>query len=223
MFSKSSIIVLLGAASFLQTALSIPVACPKPGDRPAKDDTSELTMTPNGGAELPPPSDGLTLKFVTVGRGTQNYTCADSTEASIPKAVGAIATLHDGKAVAKRSRKAFDNLPGLSLYANGVILLPLPTIGKHYFDASGTPVFDLGAKGVFKGKKLANVPAPAKAHKGLKGEGAVDWLQLGDTGASTGITQTYRVVTAGGKAPATCQGQPKDIQVQYATQYWFYG
>ncbi len=101
----------------------------------------------------------------------------------------------------------------------------IPVIGHHYFDGAGVPTFDLGSTGFVRGKKSGDIPAPANACKGPnnQGDGAVDWLALSDAGGSKDLSEAYRVETAGGKAPASCSGQPKDIQVQYAAQYWFYG
>jgi hypothetical protein len=52
---------------------------------------------------------------------------------------------------------------------------------------------------------------------GPSGSAAVPWLKLlAKDGATGGIKEVYRVDTAGGSAPATCQGQPANIQVQYS-------
>ncbi|ETS81182.1 hypothetical protein PFICI_06184 [Pestalotiopsis fici W106-1] len=103
---------------------------------------------------------------------------------------------------------------------------PLSVLGRHYFDAALTPTFDLynadGGDGLlFKGGKLSGVKAPASADPGLLNTGAVDWLQLGDKGASIGLTEVYRVVTAGG-GPLTCDEAGQVFSVPYASQYWFY-
>jgi hypothetical protein len=101
-----------------------------------------------------------------------------------------------------------------------------PIIGSHYFQADGTPTFDLiTVREILFAKKVADIKAPASANKGLGGYGAVDWLALGDKSESVGLRQVYRVVTAGGSAPATCTegGANTIISVQYAAEYWFYG
>ncbi|KAL8966649.1 MAG: hypothetical protein Q9183_003275 [Haloplaca sp. 2 TL-2023] len=186
----------------------------------------------NGTASLPAPTAGLTLKAITLGRGTQNYTCAaGSTDA--PKAIGAVADLLDattllpylppsaGLAVVNILTKyvvSFD----VSILAKSTI----PVLGKHIFDEFGVPTFDLGDKGLLKAKLLAKIAAPKGAVKGPKnkGEGAVDWLALTDAPGSVGLKAVYRVETAGGKAPASCGGgEERVIEVQYAAQYWFYG
>ena len=48
----------------------------------------------NGGAtELPSPASNLTLKYILLGHGIQNYTCGS--EGAEPKATGALAALYD--------------------------------------------------------------------------------------------------------------------------------
>lgn len=99
------------------------------------------------------------------------------------------------------------------------------TLGHHKFDAAGVPIFNIGEKGLFRGKKHQAIAAPKNALKGVngKGDGAVDWLELCAVDGSKKIQKAYRVYTAGGKAPKSCAGQPTNIEVQYAAHYWFYG
>ena len=65
----------------------------------------------------------------------------------------------------------------------------------------------------------ADLVAPAPGGDAKPG---VDWLKLADKGGSTGVNQVYRVNTAGGKPPKTCDGQGSDITSPYAALYWFY-
>ncbi len=96
--------------------------------------------------------------------------------------------------------------------------------GYHYFDATKTPIFDMGTKkeeyGIMFCAKLAGSPAPAGAPKGQGGEGfgSVDWLKLGSKTGSVGFEEIYRINTAGGSAPPTCDGMPKTFEVEYATE-----
>ncbi|KAH7025745.1 uncharacterized protein B0I36DRAFT_329045 [Microdochium trichocladiopsis] len=101
---------------------------------------------------------------------------------------------------------------------------PMTFAGHHYFDGS-VPTFDITGtadKVHFVGKKNDGIPAPATADKGITGSGAVDWLQLGDAGTSSGATLAYRVFTAGGVAAACTEAGQTD-SVPYTAQYWFYG
>ncbi|KAK4188070.1 hypothetical protein QBC35DRAFT_515061 [Podospora australis] len=98
-------------------------------------------------------------------------------------------------------------------------------LGHHYFDAAGTPMFDLNAVGLQASvTKLLGVDAPAKADKGPLNTGAVAWLQLGDSGKglSKGLSQVYRVITAGGAAQSCAVAGAGVHSVPYTTYYWFY-
>ena len=89
-------------------------------------------------------------------------------------------------------------------------------LGEHYFDATHVPTFDLSPQiGFLKAKKAGDIAAPV--------EGAVDWLKLDAVEGSKGLGEVYRVETAGGKAPGTCEGLVGVVEVPYAAQYWFYG
>jgi hypothetical protein len=102
---------------------------------------------------------------------------------------------------------------------------PIGTItplGHHFFDAAGTPTFNLTAVNkILFGAKTGDIKAPATANKGPAGTGAVDWLQLTNATGSVGLQMVYRVVTAGGAAPVDCASTAL-ISVQYAAEYWFY-
>lgn len=96
-------------------------------------------------------------------------------------------------------------------------------IGKHFFDAAGTPVFDLYTKGEsLVGKKVDQVAPPANAASGPAGTGAVMWLKLDDKGGSKGLKEVYRVITAGGNPTPSCK-KAGLFSIEYATEYWFYG
>ncbi|KAG4425213.1 hypothetical protein IFR04_001580 [Cadophora malorum] len=222
--SLRSICVGLLLTPLLQLSSAAPVApaadCTKPGQTPA------LPLTGNP-IELPNPT--LALKYVAIGRGIQNYTCASASSPAV--AIGAIATLYDATSLAYMSTKALHAIPPMA------VMIPMPKssasinlannilkpLGHHYFDAAGTPVFDLTTpkKSLFAAK-VANTTAPANASKGPGGQGAVDWLYLTSkpTYTSVGLGAVYRVVTAGGKAVCTKAGPQS---VQYAAEYWFYG
>ncbi|KAK5627317.1 hypothetical protein RRF57_003032 [Xylaria bambusicola] len=95
--------------------------------------------------------------------------------------------------------------------------------GKHFFTNSTTPFFNLDTKRAQIGEvpcsKLNATAAPADAPKGRKGEIAVPWLRLAaNPDATGGLHQVFRVETAGGSSPATCQGQPAAFTVEYAAE-----
>lgn len=83
-----------------------------------------------------------------------------------------------------------------------------------------------GDMGVAACSKEASTAAPENATKGqgVVSTGAVPWLKLKvKTMEGSGIEEVYRVNTAGGAAPHTCEGMGGSFEVQYAAEYWFYG
>ena len=100
----------------------------------------------------------------------------------------------------------------------------IPKLGIHYFDLKGVPTFDLGKNGLLKAKSVADIPAPTDASAGPfdQGYGAVSWKALTDAGNSVGLKEVYRVETAGGKAPPSCEGVTAPIYIDYASLYVFY-
>ena len=77
------------------------------------------------------------------------------------------------------------------------------------------------------GRKVGDIKAPADASAGLYDTGAIDWLFLVSTGvegASVGLEAVYRVHTAGGSPPKTCEGYDAGdvIRVPYSAEYHFY-
>jgi len=180
----------------------------------------------NGGAtELPAPNG--TLAYVALGRGIQNYTC--SAVGATPVAIGAIATLYDATNLAECDTASFDTVPGVAVYtalpsSSNVSFMGLNVLGKHFFGADSTPTFDLtSVSKILYASKAGDIAAPSNASRGPADTGAVDWLKLtAKTGyASVGLTEVYRVETAGGSSinPCTTAGVES---VQYAAQYWFY-
>jgi len=168
------------------------------------------------------PATNLTLQYVAIGRGTQNYTCNAAN--SEPAQLGAVATLFDATPL------AFCDIPFLNFIPPTIVYLPLSSLvdpiilGSHYFGSDGTPVFNLSSVDrILYGMKTADIAAPTTANRGPGGTGAVDWLQLlsKPKDKSVGLSLVYRVVTAGGAAPRSCAAEGV-VVVQYAAEYWFY-
>ncbi|CZS95982.1 uncharacterized protein RAG0_05467 [Rhynchosporium agropyri] len=229
--SLRTICVGLLLAPLLQLSVAAPATQASPAGAKCTGPPPSLPKTGNA-VELP--ASTLALKYVAIGRGVQNYTCASSTSPAV--AVGAIATLYDATSLAYSSTTALHAIPPMAVN----VALPqggasssgsplnlaaqkLKPLGNHYFDTAGTPVFDLTSvkKSLFAAK-AANTTAPASASKGPGGQGAVDWLYLKSKPAynSVGLGEVYRVITAGGKAVCS-QAGPQSVQ--YAAEYWFYG
>ncbi|KFY29964.1 hypothetical protein V494_08358 [Pseudogymnoascus sp. VKM F-4513 (FW-928)] len=184
---------------------------------------------------LPAPDAGTTLKHVAIGRGIQNYTCDTTNATAVPKAIGAVATLYNASCIAATMPMVLNTLPGFALQFN---LGPNPAAanpanldvsGLHYFTDLGVPFFNLDTTkqqiGTIPCSKAGSAPAPATAIKGQhnKGDGAVAWLKLTAVDGATGdLESVYRLNTAGGNPPATCQGMPATFEVEYAAEYWFF-
>lgn len=171
----------------------------------------------------------MTLSHVAIGRGTQNYTCTtppDSTASPVPKALGALATLFNVTCEAVRAPAIMSNITTMALrydVPTGDIASLLES-GHHEFNDKGSPFFKLVTNrvnyGAVQAKLYANSTAPAGASTGPNGLGSVPWLLL--NGTSGDFKMVYRVNTAGGVAPKTCEGIVGDFTVAYAAEYWFY-
>jgi hypothetical protein len=191
--------------AFFWTTMAL--AVPTPSTSPAQN-----TVPLNG---LPAP-DALSLKYITLGVGTQNYSCSAS--GATPTAIGAVADLYDASLLLAPAKSSL--IPSFAAVAYSThTWFNLPTLGHHFFSAAGVPTFDLENRGYLSAKKVANVPAP----KGSI-QPSIDWLFLQDDGrgVSKNLKAVYRVETAGGSAPATCSSAGV-VKVPYAAEYWFYG
>ncbi|GAQ10532.1 hypothetical protein ALT_7853 [Aspergillus lentulus] len=164
---------------------------------------------------------------------TQNYSCATSTADSKPVAIGAVASLYNATCIAASYSDMIDMLPNiaykLQLPTNSWATLPyanLNLLGHHFFEDS-VPIFNLDTTpqrqyGIAYTKKKADLAAPSSAVQGANG--AVAWLYLTTTEGTVGDYESvYRVDTAGGSPPKTCENQQSVITVQYAANYYFFG
>ncbi|KAE9379061.1 malate dehydrogenase [Stipitochalara longipes BDJ] len=185
---------------------------------------------------LPPVSPGLTLKHVAIGRGVQNYTCSPTNATAAPVSIGAVATLYNASCVASTYPDLLTALPNVALQFNltsndQATLAPsyLAISGHHYFANTTTPTFnlntaamDLGFAPCSKNNTVA-APAGSPVGQGGQGHGSVAWLKLVTRDGATGnLEEIYRVNTAGGNPPATCDGMPATFEVEYASEYWFF-
>ncbi|KAL4934301.1 uncharacterized protein BDV17DRAFT_4594 [Aspergillus undulatus] len=193
-------------------------------------DTSSIHL-PSFAEGLPAPNGQKPL-YVALGRGTQNYTCATSTADSEPVAVGAVARLYNATCFAASYPEMIELLPAITYRmslpteeANPLPPTNLNLIGHHFFEGS-VPVFNMDTTptrqlGIAKVKKDGDLDAPTTA---LQGEnGAVPWLLLGRTNGTVGAySSVYRVDTAGGASPKTCEGMEEEFTVEYAANYYMY-
>ncbi|KAL8675609.1 MAG: hypothetical protein Q9168_000121 [Polycauliona sp. 1 TL-2023] len=202
--------------------------------------------------DLPPVSEGLTLYHVAVGRGTQNYTCDPTDSNAIPVAAGASATLFNTTCMSCIAPLAMAQLPNSALLMprpkDDEMLFPAQALvsGHHYFTGPA-PTFNLHTNahnyGIQFTSVLAKIAVPEKLIKpgqnvGKDGSKPVPWLKLSSANAlsdtapgvgqqalgsdSSPVQEVYRVNTAGGSPPTTCDGMKKDFEVEYAAEYWFW-
>ncbi|OKL64164.1 hypothetical protein UA08_01062 [Talaromyces atroroseus] len=198
-------------------------------------DMSNVAL-PAAASVLPSPTG--TLKYVAIGRGTQNYTCADSTEDTVPVQIGAVANLYDASCIAANFSDLLDLLTEIVIdfaLPNSSVQTPLAPanidlLGHHYFSNSTTPTFNLNTTpekqyGIAMASKKDAIDAPYGSIVGQNNEGygATTWLYLTTIAGTVGdYKEVYRVNTAGGNAPTNCSGQASTIEIQYSAQYYFY-
>jgi hypothetical protein len=176
---------------------------------------------------LPAVSAGATLRHIAIGRGTQNYTCASATADAAPVAIGAVATLFNATCDSARlNARVMTDITTLSLsYAVPTGLEATQRIsGHHYFDAKKVPTFDLRTETnygyVQAMPDIVKSSAPKDAAPGPNNMGSVAWLKL--NAVEGDYKEVYRVHTAGGAPPKTCEGIEGAFTVEYSAQYWFY-
>ncbi len=236
MHISSTLSILATSLLLLSTTTALPTKnqdkrpCDKNETR--KDSLSSCPLVP--AASLPESGlvpTSLTLRYVVLGKGTQNYTCASA--GSAPVSAGAVAALYDISCQVtdpkSRSNLVEKVIPDiLNDFSKPVQeLLPskssAPGIGDHFFRDGTTAMFVLNDGYFIASGRLAGVPAPASA-AGNENGAAVDWLKLArKTGeVNGGIEEVFRVHTAGGRAPATCSTAGL-LTVNYVAEYWMYG
>jgi hypothetical protein len=175
---------------------------------------------------LPLPGTGFSIRHVAVGRGVQNYTCSSSAATEKPVANGAIAALFNATCSAVRAPTVLADVTTMALnYAVPTSEIAQHLLsGHHEFNKDGAPFFlldtDLHKYGFIQAAKNGSSDAPATASKGTNGLGSVPWLKL--TGTAGQFKEVYRINTAGGVAPKTCEGIQGSFSVPYAAEYWFY-
>lgn len=174
--------------------------------------------------------------FLALGCGVQNYTC---TGAGNYSSIGALANLYDISQLFNTAEFANVTNCGLEIWSgdqgetnpfnSGLDSLIQNNLGlnnklgEHFFtnfNGTSEPEFDFtqsqGNAGDFTiDVKSADIPSPTDPTN------SVDWLALSNV---SGIlaSQTFRIFTAGGKQPSSCQPGSGDISVKYCAQYWFF-
>jgi hypothetical protein len=169
---------------------------------------------------------------------SENYSCSLASPSVTPAPIGAIASLYNASCIAATYPDLLSMLPNIALQypvppsaAQPLSPSNIDLSGHHFFSTNTTPVFNLDTTvrhqyGLVVAKKIANSTAPADAPKGQAGlgNGSVQWLYLtSQDGTTGGLKAVYRINTAGGSPPKTCENMPAIFTVQYASEYWFYG
>ncbi|KLU91477.1 malate dehydrogenase [Magnaporthiopsis poae ATCC 64411] len=79
---------------------------------------AQLPTVPGSKTPMPPPSAGLSLKHIALGRGTQNYTCDAGNATAIPQAAGALATLFNASCIGSYFPQLLDQLSKVTILFN---------------------------------------------------------------------------------------------------------
>ena len=196
--------------SNILVACALPLAfaapfCTRQNSTTDKIATCDLSIASQPANALTPPSPDLHLVLIAHGEGTQNYTC--STPTSTPSAIGAIAELYNASCEVANPSVAQNNM------------VQAAAIGNHFFADLTTPDFDISGLGNTKMRKVEEVAAPNLGAD-------IKWLRLqAQTSDSTSqIKYIYRLNTAGGLAPTSCEGRAEGevVTVRYQAQYWIY-
>lgn len=190
-------------------------------------DISEAKLVLPPGVKLPPPSEPPT--HLTVGVGTQNYTCS---EEGTYTNVGAVASIFDISCLYGTS--LFDSIQDILLAAwdksNSTSARDIPhgltLLGEHLFiinPITGTgisPKWDFTAStGNPEAFVVAKVTAMSPAPTGSQD---VDWLSL-DRILGKLADEVYRTDTRAGQPPASCTPGSEPITVKYSAKYSFFG
>lgn len=146
--------------------------------------------------------------------------------------MGAVASLFDVTCLAADDTDKLAKLPEIALKLTknsdieaAVSHAKMDLLGHHFFQES-IPVFNLDTtedhqKGIAFTKVQKKVDAPSGSEQG--DNGAVEWLYLSTIDGTEGnFKSVYRVNTAGGAPPETCENAPSEITVQYAANYYFF-
>lgn len=210
MFTSLPVILL----SFVATSFALPAQGPP---QTSGCDLSKVKLNlPTNQTQLAVPA-GATLKFIGLGSGVQNYTCASGVFSS----VGAVATLYDASCAASNTGN-LEALPeqtkaGSAPKINGNTPAKL---GDHFFITNPTtgtgvsPEFNFGSNGLVVAKKTGDIPATCDPKEN------VDWLMLSNVEGTLAST-VFRVFTHGGQPAATCTGT-QSASIPYTALYYFY-
>ncbi|PLW49589.1 hypothetical protein PCASD_02239 [Puccinia coronata f. sp. avenae] len=186
----------------------------------AQENPGKFQLHLPNGSPLQPPT-GMTLKFLALGSGTQNYICqkdpSGKTTSWAPH--GAEATLYDiSKDSSKADQLVTDLMAGSKDKRARPNLNSYPVLGKHTFKSEKgklSPTFQIGSDTLIL-QKTQSTPSPLNSKRN------VDWLQL-DAVEGTLAKRVYRTTTRGGKVNAPkCPKVNEITKEPYAAIYSFW-
>ncbi|KEP45694.1 putative malate dehydrogenase [Rhizoctonia solani 123E] len=203
--------------SVLATATLVASILAAPAQQTCGCDVSnaKLGLGRSPGSSMQVPFD-LKPKYITLGVGTQNYTCSS---AGTYASAGAVATLVDISCAYKSDPILFREVKtyAYNLYAQWQHATGPYTheLGKLYFisqSGSIAPKFDFTqtGNGYMVAKKAAGTTSP-------EGSKNVDWLELQGTSGSL-AKYVFRVDTQGGQPPVSCNAG-QTMTVKYTAKY----
>ncbi|KAK0458708.1 uncharacterized protein EV420DRAFT_1479407 [Desarmillaria tabescens] len=216
---------------FTSTLIALSLVFPALGApyvQPGKScDISNAKLILPPGVNLPPPTEPPT--HITVGVGTQNYTCS---EQGTYTSIGAVAAILDISCLYGTPR--FDDIQDVVLAAwqnsdsttAHELSSELTLLGEHFFitnPITGTgisPEWDFTATlGNTDAFVVANETGTSPAPTGSQD---VAWLSLVRILGEL-AKEVYRTDTRAGQPPASCTPGSEPITVQYSAKYWFFG
>jgi len=216
--------------SLLYFALSAPILLTL-GRCPA----NEINLSPLPSPLIAP--IGTKPSFVSIGIGTQNYTCANT---STYTNVGALAELFDISCL--YNTPLFDAMPDIAIAAWKATPASITAanlissyqtfknsdvLGQHYFvpnpeGAGLSPKWDFTSSAFNHNHQAFVVAAKVSQAAAPTGPQDIPWVSLKRVTGKL-AKQVYRTDTRLGQPPATCTYGSPEIEVKYAAMYWFYG
>ncbi|RMD40977.1 hypothetical protein DV735_g4158, partial [Chaetothyriales sp. CBS 134920] len=166
---------------------------------------------------LTSPASNTTLQALAIGKGLLNFSCDGQEPGTAPTLVDQFTELFNAAAMIPSlpNEDAFHSLVPLVLAYNyermdNGTLECMGSIGT----LEDTAVITLYDIDTFEVNVAEQVLAPDDADKNAL------WSR---SCSADGTWEVYQVETSGGRPPASCQGQPAVFEIEYASEYWFYG
>jgi len=224
------------ATTLLALAL-VSSALALPSEKRACDISKATIAFPPGQTALAAPTSKPS--YVSIGLGTQNYTCGSTGTYTNNVAVAEIfdiSCLYNSPSFSSIADNVYtfwkDLPPSITpqKFINALHDTNAPTVlGQHYYVTNPitgqgvNPKWDFTSQGMTKGNaKAFVVAAKVAALAAPTGTQDIAWVQLKSISGSL-ATEVYRVDTRGGQPPPTCTTPGQEITVKYVAKYWLFG